>query len=133
MTTSPTSPSPTAANTVQLNPSYAIPITLIVVAILVLFVQPWISGAIAFFSLFLFYQTATLRLQFTDTALDIYRGETLIRRFPYQDWQNWEIFWFSIPILFYFREVKSIHFLPILFDPKMLRMVLEQRLSNVSK
>jgi hypothetical protein len=73
------------------------------------------------------FQTATLRLQFTATALDIYRREGLIRRFPYQEWQNWRIFWGNAPILFYFKEVKSIHFLPILFDPKQLKTCLEQR------
>lgn len=113
--------------TIELAPSYNIPIVLILSAIPVLFVQPWIAGAIALFGLFLIIQAALLKLQFTPTDLDIYRGETLIRRFPYREWQNWEIFWSSVPILFYFREVKSIHFLPIIFDPKMLRTCLEQR------
>ncbi len=61
-----------------------------------------------------------------ETALDIYRSEQLIRQFPYADWQNWRIFWHRVPILFYFKEVKSIHFLPILFDPKMLETCLER-------
>jgi hypothetical protein len=113
--------------TVQLAPSYAIPIALTVAAIPLFLLNAWVGGAIALFALFLLIQTATLRLWFTDTALDIYRGETMIRRFPYTDWQNWQIFWFNVPILFYFKEVKSIHFLPILFDPKMLRTCLEQR------
>ncbi|WP_390883386.1 DUF3119 family protein [Kovacikia minuta] len=65
-------------------------------------------------------------MRFTETDFDIYRGEKLIRRFPYRDWQNWRIFWSPVPILFYFREVKSIHFLPILFDPKTLRLCLER-------
>lgn len=73
------------------------------------------------------FQTATIRLQFTENALDVYRSGTLIRRFPYQEWLNWRIFWSPVPILFYFREVKSIHFLPVLFDPKMLQTCLEQR------
>lgn len=111
----------------QLAPSYALPLTLVFIGILLFLVQPWVGGAIALFALFLLFQTITLRLLFTDTALDIYRGETLIRRFPYQEWQNWRIFWSPVPILFYFKEVKSIHFLPILFDPKMLKTCLEQR------
>jgi Protein of unknown function (DUF3119) len=113
--------------TVQLAPSYAIPIALTVAAIPLFLLNAWVGGAIALFALFLLIQTATLRLWFTETALDIYRGETMIRRFPYADWQNWQIFWFNVPILFYFKEVKSIHFLPILFDPKTLRTCLEQR------
>ncbi len=116
-----------SGQTIELAPSYNIPIVLILSAIAVLFVQKWVAGAIALFGLFLLIQAALLKLQFTSTDLDIYRGETLIRRFPYREWQNWEIFGSSVPILFYFREVKSIHFLPIIFDPKMLRMCLEQR------
>jgi hypothetical protein len=118
---------PVTAGTVQLAPSYAIPITLIAAAIPLFFLNAWVGGVIAVFALFLLIQTATLRLCFTETALDIYRGESLLRRFPYADWQTWQIFWFNVPILFYFKEVKSIHFLPILFDPKMLKTCLEQR------
>lgn len=117
--------------TVQLAPSYAIPLTLVAIAIPLIVVQPWIAGVIALFGLFLLFQTATLRLVFTETDLDVYRGETLIRRFPYQEWQNWRIFWSGVPILFYFREVKSIHFLPILFNAKMLKACLEQRCPRI--
>ena len=88
-------------------------------------VQKWVSLAIAILGVFLLIQTLTIRLRFTETALEVYRSEKLLRNFPYQDWLNWEIFWSPIPILFYFREIKSIHFLPIIFDPKMLRSCLE--------
>jgi hypothetical protein len=124
---------PTASDSVELSPSYGIPIALVAIAIPLVWVQPWVSGAIALFGLFLLFQAATLRLWFTASALDIYRGETLIRRFPYQDWQNWQIFWPAVPILFYFKEVNSIHFLPILFDPKMLKTCLEQRCPAIGK
>ncbi|NJR64797.1 MAG: DUF3119 family protein [Leptolyngbyaceae cyanobacterium CRU_2_3] len=113
--------------TVQLSPSYSLPIALLLVAIPIFLVQVWMGGAIAVFGVFLLVQAATLKLLFTETALEIYRGETLIRLFPYQEWQNWRIFWAKLPILFYFKEVSSIHFLPILFDAKMLRICLEQR------
>lgn len=113
--------------TVELAPSYTLPIAIVAISIPLLLVQIWVASVIALFGLFLLFQTATLRLQFTETALDIYRGETRIRQFPYREWQNWEIFWFNIPILFYFKEVKSIHFLPILFNPKTLRTCLEER------
>ena len=122
-----TSFAPESASTVQLTPSYKLPLVLVIAAIPLLLVQVWVGGAIALFGLFLMYQAATLRLQFTGTALDIYRGEALIRRFPYQEWQNWRIFWSAVPILFYFKEINSIHFLPILFDPKTLKTCLEQR------
>lgn len=116
----------TADQTVELAPSYVMPIVLIGAAIPLVLIQIWVSAGIALFGVFLLIQTVLLRLKFTPTDLDVYRGETLIRRFPYREWQNWEIFWSPVPILFYFREVKSIHFLPIIFDPKMLRICLEQ-------
>lgn len=120
-----------SASTVQLAPSYTLPLVLVIAAIPLLLVSAWLGGAIALFGLFLMFQAATLRLQFTETALDIYRSETLIRHFPYQDWQNWRIFWSGVPILFYFKEVNSIHFLPILFDPKTLKSCLEQRCPRI--
>jgi hypothetical protein len=123
--------SPTSTQTVELSPSYTLPLVLIITALPLLFVQVWGSLVVALFGFFLLFQAVTIRLQFTETALDIYRSETLIRRFPYQDWQNWRIFWPAVPILFYFKEVKSIHFLPILFDPKLLKTCLEQRCPRV--
>jgi Protein of unknown function (DUF3119) len=112
---------------IELAPSYAIPIVLVLAAVPLLWVQVWVSGAIGLLGLFLMIQAASLRLKFTPTDLDIHRGETLIRRFPYREWQNWEIFWSPVPILFFFKETKSIHFLPIIFDPQALRLCLEQR------
>ncbi len=123
--------SATSTQTVELSPSYTLPLMLTVAALPVSLLQLWVSLAIALFGLFLMFQAATIRLQFTETALDIYRSETMIRRFPYQDWQNWRIFWTPVPILFYFKEIKSIHFLPVLFDPKMLRTCLEQRCPRI--
>ena len=120
-----------AASTVELKPSYNIPVVLVIAAIPLLLVQPIVGGAIALFGLFLMFQAVTLRLQFTATDLDIYRGEKLIRRFPYQEWQNWRIFWNGVPILFYFKEVKSIHFLPIIFDPNTLKTCLEERCPRI--
>ena len=125
MTTTTSSNTPT--NTIELEPSYAIPIVLVLVAVPLLFVQKWVSLPLSVFGLFLMYQAATIRLQFTPTDLDIYRSQNLIRQFPYREWQNWRIFWSAVPILFYFKEINSIHFLPVLFDRKMLQTCLEQR------
>ncbi len=125
-------------NQTTLPPSYNIPFVLIVAG-LSLGVLLWvmlgllpaaIAGVLALFGLFLLYQAATLRLVFTETDLDIYRGETRIRRFPYEEWEIWDIFWTPVPVLFYFREVNSIHFLPILFNPAILRSQLEQHVPN---
>ncbi|MGV0028107.1 DUF3119 family protein [Phormidesmis priestleyi] len=117
---------------IELAPSYNIPIVLVLAAIPMVWVQVWVALAIGLFGLFLMIQAVMLRLKFTPTDLDIFRGDKLIRRFPYRDWQNWEIFWSPVPILFYFKEVNSIHFLPIIFDPKTLRTVLEQRFPKSS-
>ena len=125
--------SPTAQST-SLQPSYNIAIVLsiggIVGALLALVtwgpVPACLAGSVLIFGLFLLYQTTTLRLIFTATDLDIYRGDTRIRRFPYAEWEVWDIFWSPVPTLFYFREINSIHFLPILFDPQELRSQLEQ-------
>lgn len=128
VTTASSSPS---TQVVELAPSYWLPIAFVLGALPLFWVQAWVSLAIALFGVFLLIQAITLRLRFTATDLDVCRGETLIRRFPYQEWQNWRIFWQPLPILFYFKEVKSIHFLPILFDPKMLQSCLEARCPRV--
>jgi Protein of unknown function (DUF3119) len=122
---------PNVTATVELKPSYNIPVVLVVASIPILILQPWVAAAIALFGLFLLFQTVTLCLQFTATDLDIYRGEKLIRRFPYQEWQNWRIFWNGFPVLFYFKEINSIHFLPILFDPNTLKTCLEERCPRI--
>ena len=112
--------------TIELAPSYKIPILLIVIAIPLALIQIWLGGAIALLGFFLVIQTITIRLQFTPTALDVCRSGKVLRHFPYTDWLNWRVFWQPVPILFYFREVNSIHFLPIIFDPKTLLSCLEK-------
>ncbi|PSF35166.1 DUF3119 domain-containing protein [Aphanothece hegewaldii CCALA 016] len=122
--------SSSVTTSVELAPNYKIPLVLVGLSLPILLIQPWIGGIFSLFGLFLMFQTVAIRLQFTETALDVYRSGQLIRQFPYQDWQNWEIFWSKVPILFYFKEVKSIHFLPIIFDAKMLRTCLEKYCSK---
>ncbi len=112
---------------IVLSPSYKLPIALLVLTVPLLLVQVWAGAVVAVLGLFLLVQAATLRLQFTETDMELARGSTLVRQFPYQDWQNWRIFWSLVPVLFYFKEVNSIHFLPILFDPKALQDCLEAR------
>jgi Protein of unknown function (DUF3119) len=110
----------------ELAPSYPIPLVTIGLAAPVLFWNLWLGGAIGLFGLFLLVQTALIRLKFTATTLLVYRSGQEIRSFPYAEWAEWQIFWPPVPILFYFREVNSIHFLPMLFDPQQLRTCLEQ-------
>lgn len=112
--------------TIELAPSYKIPVFLIITAMPLALINLWLGGALALLGLFLFFQTITVRLQFTPTALDVYRSGQMIRQFPYAEWLTWRIFWQPVPILFYFREVNSIHFLPIIFDPKTLLSCLQK-------
>lgn len=126
-----TSPSPqptpsVTATWTELAPSYKIPLVLAAVAGVIALLQPWAGLAVALFTVFLSWQTFTLRLRFTETALDVYRNASLIRHFPYAEWQVWQIFWAPVPVLFYFREVNSIHFLPIIFDPQQLETCLRR-------
>lgn len=105
---------------VELAPDFKIPVFLILIAVGLSFISLWLSGAIAILGLFLTIQTFLIRIQFSDDALDVLRSGKVIRSFPYSEWLNWEIFWSPVPILFYFKEVNSIHFLPIIFNSKTL-------------
>ncbi len=111
---------------VELAPNFRIPGFLILAAVGLSFVSWWLGGAIAILGVFLTVQTFVIRLQFTDQALNVLRLGKIILIFPYSEWLNWEIYWSPIPILFYFREVKSIHFLPIIFDAKTLADCLQK-------
>jgi hypothetical protein len=117
---------PQTNETIELTPSYNIPLILILVSLPLALIQLWPAVAIALLGLFLMLQAVMIKLQFTPTALDIYRGNKLIRSFPYEEWENWRIFWQPVPILLYFKEVKSIHFLPIIFNAKMLSQCLDK-------
>lgn len=93
---------------------------------------------LAIFSIFLFIQTAILQLTFSADALLVTRRSwgapaVEIKRFPYKEWQYWQIFWPRFPVLFYFREINSIHFLPMLFNANQLQIELKQRIGPSGK
>ncbi len=111
----------TTTDTVTLEPSYRLPIGIIAIALPLLFIQLWLGSVVALLGLFLLYQATTIRLLFTPSTLEVRRKETLLKTFPYANWETWKVFWLPVPILFYFKEVNSIHFLPVLFDPEGLR------------
>jgi hypothetical protein len=111
---------------IELSPSYTLPIAILALSVVSAIFQPWIGLGVGIFGIFLSIQTGLIRLKFTALALEVYRGNNLIRSFPYSEWENWEIFWQPVPILFYFKEVNSIHFLPIIFDANMLQTCLER-------
>ena len=105
---------------VELSPNYRIPIFLLIAACVISVVSLWLALPIILLGLFLTVQTVLIRLQFTDQALNVLRSGKQILSFPYSEWLNWEIYWSPMPILFYFKEINSIHFLPIIFDSKTL-------------
>jgi hypothetical protein len=92
----------------------------------------WLALAVVLFGGFLMVQTVLLRLRFSEEALLVLRGDTLIRRFPYEDWLGWKLLFPAVPVLFYFREERSIHLLPVLFDATTLRHQLEKRLGQLA-
>ena len=120
----------TATQTNILTPSYNLPIAIVLLSLPLLWIQLGIGLLIAVLGLFLLYQTTTIRLIFTPTALEVRRNEGLLKTFPYAEWQTWKVFWPAVPILFYFKEVNSIHFLPVLFSPEELQAQLENYCGN---
>ncbi|ESA33750.1 glycerol dehydrogenase [Leptolyngbya sp. Heron Island J] len=114
-----------------LRPDYRLSLSILFIGLCLVFVQTWVGLVIALLGLFLVVQTTIIRLTFTDVELQVCRGTTILRQFPYAEWQSWTVFWSPVPILFYFREVKSIHFLPMLFNPVELRDQLNQHCETV--
>ena len=124
---------------VVLAPRYGVPIAVVVLGLACLALLPlwggslWLAGGLVVFGLFLLLQTALLRLEFTPDALLVWRQTSLLRRFPYADWLGWKLFWPALPVLFYFREQRSIHLLPVLFDATSLREQLDHHLSSLPR
>ena len=112
----------------ELQPRFWVPLGVVLLGLAFGWLSWIAAGVIGLFGLFLLLQSALLRLRFEAEALVITRSGTEIRRFPYSDWMNWQVFWPAVPVLFYFREVKSIHFLPMLFDANALNEQLTTRI-----
>ena len=119
----------TTPASVTLSPDARLPLLVVVlgVALLPLPLSPWPTVVVVLFGVFLLIQTASLRLEFEERALIVWQNGRELRRFPYDQWLTWRLFAPWLPGLFYFRETKSIHFLPILFSQKQLREQLELR------
>lgn len=112
---------------IVLEPRYGVPIGVVILGVALAFVNPWLCLPFVLLGSFLGFQAATIQIRFAATAFELYRGDQQLRQFPYADWQDWQILFPPVPILFYFKEVKSIHFMPMLFDPRMLVSCLEER------
>ncbi len=134
MTTTPSPPPGSAADEVVLHPRFWVPLGVLLLAGACLGLRPlwggvvWLALGAAVMGLFLLLQTALLRLRFAPEALLVARRDTVIRRFPYDAWIGWRVWWPALPVLFYFREENSIHLLPMLFDATALREQLDLRL-----
>jgi hypothetical protein len=120
---------PDPAQGVILAPRPWVPLGVVLLGLACLVLNPWASLVVSVFGLFLLLQSQLLRLQFSGDALLVWRGSTLLRRFPYSEWLGWKLFWSPLPTLFYFREQRSIHLLPVLFDATTLREQLELHVS----
>jgi len=124
---------------VVIAPRYGVPVGVVVLGLGCLALLPlwggalWLAGVVVVFGLFLLLQAALLRLEFAPDALLVWRQTSLLRRFPYADWLGWKLFWPALPVLFYFREQRSIHLLPVLFDATSLREQLDHHLSSLPR
>lgn len=118
---------------ITLAPRFGVPLGLALLAALVLVGTSrwsgalWLGLAMLAFAAFLLLQAALLRLRFSADALLVLRSGQEIRRFPYDAWLAWRLFSPALPVLFYFREQRSPHLLPVLFDATTLRTELERR------
>ncbi|MFO7630761.1 MAG: DUF3119 family protein [Prochlorococcaceae cyanobacterium] len=132
-----TNPSQSSEN-LRLAPRYGVPAGVMVLALACLLATPLWAGVwvvalvVGLLGLFLLLQTVLLRLEFSADALLVWRQATLLRSFPYEAWLGWRLFWPALPVLFYFREQRSIHLLPVLFDAATLRQQLELRLPQLT-
>ena len=127
--TSSQTPQPDPDQGVILAPRVWLPLAVIALGVAALLLTVWLALVVSLFGLFLLIQSQILRLQFTTEALLVWRGATVLRRFPYSEWLTWSLFWGPVPVLFYFREQRSIHFLPVLFDATSLREELNRHVS----
>ena len=124
-----TTPEPDPAQGVILAPRPWVPLGVVALGLACLALNRWAALVVVLFGLFLLLQSQLLRLQFSAEALLVWRGSTLLRRFPYGEWLGWTLFWGPLPVLFYFREQRSIHLLPVLFDATTLREQLDLHVS----
>ena len=127
-------PSPTTSNVIiSPSPRLALVILLLSAALWPLPLSPWPTLVVGLFGVFLLVQTYILKLEFSEDDLVVWRGQEELRRFPFREWMSWRLFAPWLPGLFYFRETKSIHFLPTLFNPAELQEQLEQRVGPLQQ
>tara|TARA_B100000609_G_scaffold172289_1_gene147649 strand:+ start:19 stop:420 length:402 start_codon:yes stop_codon:yes gene_type:complete len=118
---------------VTINPSFKLPIILIILSFSLLFLRigslPTIISAS--FSFFLLLQTFTLRIKISQDDFIVLQLGKEIRRFPFKNWLTWKLFLPNLPGIFYFREKSSPHLLPILFNAEELRNQLKDKVGEL--
>ena len=132
------SPGATDSTALSLAPRFFVPLGVSLLGALCIPLQSswsgfrWLALLLVLFGGFLLLQARLLRLEFAERDLVVWRGDQEIRRFPYDSWLGWRLFWPAVPVLLYFREERSIHLLPVLFDAAELRRQLQQRLPHLA-
>ena len=128
-------PSSRSQRAVSIHPSPRLPLLILVLgpALLPLPWHPWPTLANSLIALALLIQSYSLRLEFDEQALIVWRGDQELRRFPYDDWISWRLFWNGFPTVLYFRERKSPHLIPVLFNAEELREQLRTRVGNLEQ
>jgi len=124
---------PQPSRPVSIAPSPRLPLLIFVLgpALLPLPLHPLPTLINSLIALALLVQSYSLRLEFEQNALIVWRGSQELRRFPYDDWMSWRLFWDGFPAVLYFRERKSPHLIPVLFNAKELREQLKARVGNL--
>ena len=118
---------------VILAPMHRLPLLIIFTGLSILLtpLATWIPISISSFGLFLLIQSFTLKLKFTQKDLVVLQLGKEIRRFPFDQWLSWKIFFPKLPGILYFREKASPHLLPILFDESSLESQLKLRVGSL--
>ena len=118
---------------VTIDPSFQLPIILIILSFSLLFLKIGLFPTIisASFSFFLLLQSFTLRIKITKDDFIVLQLGKEIRRFPFKNWLTWKLFLPTLPGIFYFREKSSPHLLPILFNPKQLQNQLKDKVGEL--
>ena len=120
---------------VVLAPSPRLPLLILLLGpvLLLLPYRPWPTLLNSLVGLALLLQVYSLQLEFDDNALVVWRGQRELRRFPYKDWISWRLFWQGFDCLLYFREQRTPHLIPVLFDAVELRAQLRKHVGNLER
>ncbi len=109
----------TSLATVRLQPSFAVPLGVLLLSVPLWWLRWWLGLPISLFALFLAVQAATLRLEFTATALDVYRGSHRFATFPISNGSTGRSFGRPFPCSFIFGRSRISTFCRFCLTPKL--------------